>query len=714
MTTTPPAANPSASPTRPTGAKRLAFILIALSLPVLLVLIAEGSLRLAGFGGYPPVLRPIGPLPQVPGNTAPPGSILHVTDNAALRTWFFNNPYQPGSLNDASMVMPKPPGTLRVIAVGESAMRGFPQPRGLGSTHFLEAMLRAARPDVTPEVVNLGVTAIASYPVLEVLTEALEYQPDLVVVYVGNNEFFGSYGVASLNRAGNTPGAMRLQRRLRSTAIVQGVSALFASAPGKEAEGRTLMETMMGRSYTAPDDPIREQAASNLGYFVSEMIERCKARGVPVMVCTLPCNQRDLAPLGDTEQSITDPAELERVKRLMLDMGTRVLSDPAGAETDLRAVINAHPMHARAWYWLGRALESQKKPDEAAAALQKATDLDPMPWRPPAPSNRALRDAVASHGGALCDLESAFNAAARRSGHAGVGWELMDDHVHPSLEGQYLVARTILATMDSIPAPANVTPEQAAAVPDFDTLAKALGANDYERFGVAHTMRVLARIPFFKETNPGMQARFDAICRTLESAWDPKLREAAIDWQKPETHKGAKRPLSGMAGKALVTLGRYDEAVTLFDAAVRSVFPYTSWSLEYELFRFGLLEREGAMDDAEMARAAAALARGLMLLEKPSEDSGMTERHVGLLYQLLGQDEKSIPYLNSARGKVFAESRVACDMALVQALVKTGRVPDAFKVLSDGARNAGPFAGQYQRVMQNLQAATTAPPGANK
>jgi tetratricopeptide (TPR) repeat protein len=682
----------------PTGVKRLLFILGAVALPLALVLIAEVSLRFAGFGGYPPLFKPVGALNNQPN------TVLHVTNSDFIRTWFFNNPHQPGSIDDGSMVMPKPPNTLRIIAVGESAMRGFPQPRALASTRFLEAMLREARPDITPEVVNLGVTAIASYPVLNILTEALEYQPDAVVIYVGNNEFFGAYGVASLNRAGNTPTAMMLQRRLRSTAIVQGISKLLSKPPGPEAEGKTLMETMMGRSYTAPDDPIRGQAASNLGFFVGLMIDRCKAKNIPVMVCTLPCNQRDLAPLGDTEQSITDPAERERIKKLMLDMSTRVLSEPAAAESELRAAIEKHPLHARAWFWLGKALEKQAKIDESAQAFQKACDLDPMPWRPPGGSNAALRAVVKERGAALCDLESAFNAQSRKAGQAATGWNLMDDHVHPSLEGQHLVARTILDTMAELSGPARVTPEQAAKVSDFETLAPRLGANDYERYGVAHQMRVLGRIAFFKETNPGMQARFDAVCDGFAARWDQKLRDAAVEWQKPETHRGAKRPISAMMGKVLVSQGKLPEALALFDSAAQSVFAYTSWSLEYELFRFGILEAAGPLSDAEKARARAALDRGLLLINRPGADSAITQRHVGVLHQVLGEYEQSIPYLNAARSGLGAESRVACDMALVQALVKSNRPTDAMKVLADGAKNAGQFAPQYQKVMNALSA----------
>ena len=56
-----------------------------------------------------------------------------------------------------------PPGTntVRVLLVGESAIQGYPQPRHLCASAFLQLMLQDAWPDRRVEVINLGTTAIA-------------------------------------------------------------------------------------------------------------------------------------------------------------------------------------------------------------------------------------------------------------------------------------------------------------------------------------------------------------------------------------------------------------------------------------------------------------------------------------------------------------------------------------------------------------------------
>ena len=196
----------------------MVFRLLALALPLLLFGMAEGVLRLFGLGGNPPMLQRIG---------AVEGGDLIIADQGGAASWFFANPHQAGRSELYAFLDPKPTNTVRIFCVGESAMQGFPQPRHLASSAFLQAMIEDAWPTGKVEVINLGTTAIASFPVLGILSEVLEFQPDLVVIYTGNNEFFGTYGVASSGRAGSRPWMLRANRFLHSLALVQGLSLLL-------------------------------------------------------------------------------------------------------------------------------------------------------------------------------------------------------------------------------------------------------------------------------------------------------------------------------------------------------------------------------------------------------------------------------------------------------------------------------------------------------
>ena len=56
-----------------------------------------------------------------------------------------------------------------------------------------------------------------------------------------------------------------------------------------------------------------------------------------------------------------------------------------------------------------------------------------MPWRPTAAIEQAARAAAARQGAVLCDLAEVFRD---RDPAGAPGWDLFDDHVHLSLQGQ--------------------------------------------------------------------------------------------------------------------------------------------------------------------------------------------------------------------------------------------------------------------------------------
>src|SRR5882672_660605 len=180
--------------------KRFIFASVAALLPLLLVAVVELALRFCGLGGYAPMFRKLGPVP---------GGSLVLAAQGGAASWFFANSGRAGTSEQYTFVDPKPTNNVRVLLLGESAMQGYPEPRHLGSSAFLQQMLQDAWPDRQVEVINLGTTAIASFPVLGILTEAVQYKPDLVVIYVGHNEFFGAYGVASVGSAAAHPWILR-------------------------------------------------------------------------------------------------------------------------------------------------------------------------------------------------------------------------------------------------------------------------------------------------------------------------------------------------------------------------------------------------------------------------------------------------------------------------------------------------------------------------
>lgn len=597
-------------------ARRRLFIVISMLIPLLFLAVIEALLRLSGFGGYAPILKRMEDTPQ---------GRLVVSQQAGTRDFFFANLAWPGYSDEYAFFSPKDANTVRIVLVGGSAIKGFPQTRRFAASSFLREMLDDAWPNRTVEVINLGTTAVASFPVREFLEQALEYEPDLVVVYSGHNEFYGAYGVASSNQAGSTPGMLKLQYQLRGFAIVQALSRLAQYLRGSAPP--SLMETMVGQDFIPADSWKRGAAAELLYDHVGSMIRMGRERDVPVLVCTLAGNERDLAPVGD------DPAAGEEGGPV--DVYTyRNALDADETIDELEALLQRRPDLARAHFVLGQAYHAQGAFEQAQHHFVQARDLDTMPWRATTALQQSIRRAVTEQDAALCDVERAFRG---RSPGGSIGRELMDDHVHPSLQGQALLARTIVESLTKRTDALAVSEEQFNALPGWQVYAQRLGFNPYDHYAVAHTLRTLFTIPFMRASNPEAFYRFNRMALELERAMTPEIRAIARGWQKKESHASGRQPLSGMVAHALLREQRYDEAMALFEVARHSVPEYSVLHLAYTYHWLAVRYRVNkGLSEAELALAEREIARGELLLRRAPREPEPVERYLADLRRLGG------------------------------------------------------------------------------
>lgn len=673
------------------GRRRL-FAAITISLPLLVLAVAEVTLRYFGWGGYPPFFREVGELSS--------GEQVCLVEPAASKPYFFANPTRPGYAEQSNFLMPKPADTVRIFIVGESAAKGYPQPRNLSMGTFLKAMLSDVWPDKKIEVIDTGTTAVASFPLVYLVRDAMRFSPDLIVFYMGNNEFFGAYGTASINAAGSLPPwALRMMRAARGLALVQVLDGWLY---GKADENRTLMEQMIGRTFIPADSPLRESAARNLASNLGSMLDEVRAAGVPAIVCTTASNEAGLAPLGEDDTSGLDEAQLKELRRLLSEAEVAAGRDStAQAVNLLRQATQLAPRHARARFLLGKVLADAGQIELARTAFLEARDLDTMPWRPISLTEQAIRNTALTKGAVLCDVAEIFR---KETPDGATGWDLMDDHVHLSLAGQALAARSMAGSMANLPEPLRLAPDDLARVGNDESYAEKLGANFYDDYRVNNTLRVLFGVPFMRKTNPEALARFEQACKEAEAEMPPAVLEATREWQTFKPHAGGLRPLTGMVARVLLREGKPEEALPLYELATRQVPDYTSWYLEYVYFTLACRQKiDGDLTDKDREEAAHAIAEGRFLLAHGFSESGLAERYVGRLHQLRGEWAEAIPYLVSARPKMFAEDLVATDQALILSYTKTGRISEALALAEDGVKHSGKFSGIYRQIKTEVE-----------
>ena len=652
--------------------RRLVLIILSALLPAVLLLMAEGVARVGGWGGYPPVFRQLG------GDEE---RAWFSTLGAGVESYFDLRSSSTGTMDLVHFADPKADDTVRIVLLGGSAMQGYPQPRALSNGAFLQAMLEQLWDDRAVEVLNFSATAVASYPVKCFLASVLDHDPDLVIVMTGNNEYYGAYGVASLRGPARSPTGMRMARWTRSLGLVQWWQSGPAPQRGAESTG-PLMERMAA-GLVGPHDSRRDAAARSLRAHLQEMEARCAERDVPLMLCTLPANERDMAPIGDLAATLESSESASELRNDLADALDRSKEESVSATSAWHELAEKHPDEAIVHYRLAQMLEASGDRDGAIAEYSRARDLDTMPWRASSTLNQVVRETTTDGDAVLCDMDAAFRQV---SPQGAAGWELMDDHVHMSLAGQALFARTIVEAMARLPGRLHVDPEKVAALPDWRVFAEQLGANDVEAYGVARRMRTLLQISFMQSNNEEAVKRAEAKCAELFARLSAADREAVEAWTDPKLKRIKLRPLSGVAGYYRVLEGDYAGAAPLFSFARRCTARITPWRLEYTWYEL-LCSRH--LHAQPTAADAALVEEGVRIGTLLEEFGGMTELdtagYLGMILALSGQDEKATRYLERAVDGAEGMEGAEVVIALAGVYLRGGQRPEAIRLLRRAA-----------------------------
>lgn len=562
---------------------------------------------------------------------------------------------------------------FRVLCAGASALKGFPQPMGLAAPAFLQTLLSEACPERDVRVVNLGATALASFPVRDLAAEAVDaLQPDLLIVYAGHNEFFGAFGVAEHRVWNRTPRLQALYLSLRGLGIVEAAGHLLAGRD-RTLDNRQLMDVLGDQKPVPPDSPLRARAARNLRHHVAALANHAAAEGIPVVVCSLPVNERGLAPIGpdpDFDAWAQRNAWMEKLDQ------DRIAPDDLPS---LEAWVDAHPASAMGFFLLARALEAAGQSAEAARRYRAAVDADTMPWRATSIQQEALREAAEASGAVFCDVRDAVGPAP--------GWDWFDDHVHLTLEGQARLARIWFDTLAAhgLAGPLSFSTDN---LPDTAHLLIQHGDNRYDRAAVAVMMASIFEIPFMQRNNAAARERMLAQRDTLLDRIPTGHRAPFLLWcRAPATSLGRKPVTLPMALES-IRAGKPLEADGLLDAALRSTPPYSSWYLETVYFRLANRRTNlGGWTAEDRALAEQAATQAEVLIAQGVLASGQAEGFGGRIYQLLGNHARAIELLTAARPKLNPVERIGADIALLASYRETGDRDAANAVLEEGMRN---------------------------
>jgi tetratricopeptide (TPR) repeat protein len=410
--------------------KRRLFTVAMWLLPLVFFAALEGVLRLSGYGETYPLFVPVPGFPD----------FYHQNRDVARR-YFTRQARVPTSLNDA-FAAEKDSTTFRIFVQGGSSAAGYPYYYGGSFSRMLEQRLQQTFPDRTIEVVNTAMAAVNSYTMLDFADEIIAQQPDAVLIYAGHNEYYGALGVASAESLGQFRWMVNAYLRLRNLRIVQGLRALLekgaALLAGDDRSGRpsaTLMERMVGEQSIPYHSPTYERGLAQFRGNLRDLLEKYRARGIPVFIGTVASNERTHAPFLSGLAPETDKVAwhaLFREATQAVEAG-----ETATALAVFDELIRRDSLSAEAFFSRARTLDAAGRFPEARVDYLAAKDRDQLRFRAPEAVNRIIREEAERAGATVVETQAALVHAAR---DGIIGSDLMLEHLHPNVDGYFTIS----------------------------------------------------------------------------------------------------------------------------------------------------------------------------------------------------------------------------------------------------------------------------------
>jgi tetratricopeptide (TPR) repeat protein len=349
----------------------------------------------------------------------------------------------------------KPANTVRIFCLGGSTTYGNPYRDSTSFCGWLREMLPVADPTRHWELINAGGISYASYREAALMEELSRYQPDVFIDLSGQNEFLEerSYGSVRELPVFVLNGVAWLARTHIYSAVKQVLpTAGFINRNRQELQpevNERLAHTIGPQDYHR-DDKLARQIVQHFEWNLQRKAAIARAAGARMIMVTPPVNMKDISPFKSehrpdmTAAQLAHWAELDTRGQEALQRGA-----PDVAAGAFRAALKLDNRYAHTHFQLGTALLRQGHYEEAKRAFQHAIDEDICPLRALSSLQNAIQRIATEQKIPLVNfIDIAAAESQRLTGHAIPGNELFLDHVHPTIEGNRLLALALMEALN--------------------------------------------------------------------------------------------------------------------------------------------------------------------------------------------------------------------------------------------------------------------------
>ena len=551
-----------------TGRRLWLFRIIALTIiPALLFVLLELVLRLVGYG------FPANAMSRYEEN----GRVFYC-DNVKF-CWRFFPKEIAREFNPFKISANKSENTYRIFVLGASAAQGEPD-GAFGFGRFLKVMLEDRYPSVNFEVVIAATAAINSHVVLEIAKDCSKHEPDLFVVYLGNNEVTGPYGAGTVfSPISPSLSMIRLGIAFKATKLGQLLTNIteWAGAEKSRPKAWRGLEMFLEKQVRA-DDKRMEMVYEHFQRNLDDIVRVGSESGAKVLVSTVGCNLKDSPPFA----SLHRPDLTGQDKARWDNFYTQAVQyESAGkfaeAVESYLAAAEIDDSYADLQFRLGRCYQALQDYDSAKLRYIKSRELDTLRFRADTRINEIIRSVADSRAGKGVYMVDAVAKFESNSPHGITGNELFYEHVHLNFKGNYLLAEAVLEKVEKL-LPQRVTNHQVDnSLPLTEAeCAEYLAYTQWDRYIIADEVlnRFIIKPPFTNQLYHQERVRkMIQECRILKANLNPEtLKEAAAQYRRAIQNAPDDIYLRWKYGRFLVEdLKNYKAAAEQFQLIQRSI-----------------------------------------------------------------------------------------------------------------------------------------------
>jgi tetratricopeptide (TPR) repeat protein len=347
---------------------------------------------------------------------------------------------------------------FRLFVLGGSSAYGFPWGADAAFPRYLGEALQVSYPEKEIEAINASAMSYGSHRLRILISEILDYEPDLVIVYSGHNEFVERRFYRDLfQRPAELDRVRLLLYRWRLYSFMTRLYLKIAEKgrsqqEGEEVQGKTVGELLgldVVREHSVDvTEREKDEAHRHFEENFRILLDQAQMEGVPVILCTVPSNISGWKP----NQSLFAPDMTFESRRIVeallagakdsLDKG----DDSAVGDSveKLERAKSLAPSYAEIHFLLGKAYEKLGQYDKARESYILARDTDAKPTRAESAVNDSIRRLASEKNIHLVDLEKRFEEI---TSNGLIGFNLIQDYVHPNEEGHRRIALELWKTL---------------------------------------------------------------------------------------------------------------------------------------------------------------------------------------------------------------------------------------------------------------------------